>query len=609
MCRLHQSHTPTAREELLQEQVSERARPAAHDGQAGPVQPSGYKWKVLATVVFGIFMVILDTTVVNIAFQTLREEFGSNLNDAQWIISVYVLALGISTPLAGFLADRFGIKRVYLGGLGIFVLGSLACGLAPSLGLMVAARGLQGFGGGIALPLGTALLFSAFPVAEQGMALGIFGIAAIVAPAIGPILGGWLVDNNLWRMIFFINPPIGAVGIVLGTRFLREHRSNRRPALDGLGLVTEIIGFGAILYAASNAATLGWGSPSVWGAFLVGIIGLVLFGIVELFFAREPLLDLRLFKKRIFLNASVLGWVSVIALFGAEFLMPLYLQSLRGLSALETGLVLLPLAITGGISVTLAGRLYDRLGPRPLVAVGFGILMLNTWQLSQIRADTPISWILVLLALRGIALGLTVQTTLVTALSVVPLRELARGSSLTNASRNLVQAIGVAVLATILASTISPEIQQLQQAFMSAPLAGSAPTHMAGICETVQVGRVAVSLPAIQASTGAAALVAADRGVRPVIALAAVGNAPAPVATLVASARPAGAQPPAGDPPPAAGALLQRACQENVAGFERAYTITFIAAGLALILGLMLPGWPSTWGGRRAADAPQAIAH
>jgi EmrB/QacA subfamily drug resistance transporter len=557
--------------------VADQSTPSSpHVGARPPyVESSGdtrYKWKVLGTVIFGIFMVILDSTVVNVAFQTLRQEFGSDINSAQWIISVYVLALGISMPLAGFLADRFGMKRVYLGGLLIFVLGSLTCGLAPNLGLLVAARALQGFGGGIALPLGVALLLNAFPASEQGMALGIFGIAAIVAPAIGPILGGWLVDHILWRMIFFINPPIGAVGVALGTRFLRERRSDRRPPLDTLGLITEVIGFGAILYGASEAATSGWGSPLVVASFVVGGIGLALFAIVEMRFAKVPLLDLRLFRKRVFLNASLLGYVSVIALFGAEFLMPLYLQSLRGLSAFETGLVLLPLAITGGVSITLAGRLYDRLGPRPLVIAGFTILMVNTWQLSQIRADTPVDWILFLLALRGVALGLTVQTTLVTALSVVPLKELARGSSLVNSTRNLVQAIGVALLATILISTISPDVQQLQKTFTEGPGA-AASTHPAGLCEPVQIA----SLPPGQGGTDGGGLIAADEGTR---------LAP--------------------DLPPDVGALLQKACQENVAGFEKAYTVTFFAAFLALILGAMLPGWPRKWGGRRAADAPVA---
>lgn len=527
-----------------------------------------YKWKVLTTVIFGVFMVILDTTVVNVAFQELRHEFGSHLSDAQWIISVYVLALGISTPLAGFLADRFGIKRTYLTGLSIFIVGSLLAGLASNLGFLVAARAIQGVGGGIALPLSIALLFSAFPVAEQGMALGIFGVAAIVAPALGPILGGYLVDQGLWRWIFFINPPIGLVGIILGSRFLRERTSDVRPPLDLWGLLTVVIGFGAILYGTANIVDLGWESPVVMGAFAIGVVGLIAFTLIELYVAKTPLLDLRLFRKRIFLNASLLGYVSVIALFGAEFLMPLYLQALRGLSALETGLILLPLAIAGGISVTIAGRLYDKIGPRMLVAVGFGILMINTWQLSQLQADSSIQWIMFLLALRGIALGLTVQTTLVTALSVVPMRELARGSSLTNASRNLVQAIGVAVLATVLASTISPEIQAAQRSFEALPRPAGV-TENVGLCTAQPV------------------------------ALASNAGSVAPNA--------------AGSPDtqaPDVGALLARACEENVAGFERAYTVTFFAAFVALLLGLMLPGWPKKWGGRRAADAaPIAAAH
>lgn len=531
-----------------------------------------YKWKVLSIIVFGIFMVILDTTVVNVAFQTLRNEYGSQLSEAQWIISIYVLAIGISTPLAGFLADRFGIKRVYLTGLTIFIVGSVLAGLSPNLWVLVVARAIQGVGGGIALPLGIALLLRVFPVAEQGLALGIFGIAAIVAPAVGPILGGWLVDMGLWRWIFFINPPIGLIGVVAGALVLRNVTHGEKPPLDVLGLITEIIGFGAILYAAATVEEQGWGSPVVETAFVVGAIGLAAFAYVELFVAKAPLLDLRLFKKRVFLNASLLGYVSVIALFGAEFLMPLYLQSLRGVSALQTGLILLPLAITGGISVTVAGRLYDKLGPRPLVGVGFAILILNTWQLSQVQPDTSIQWIMFLLGLRGIALGLTVQTTLVTALSVVPLKDLPRGSSLTNATRNLVQAVGIAVLATILASTLSPQTVQLQQTFQTMPQAAQADQSsqpdqpsQTGLCSVANSSTAQLADPRTLASAGHA--VAAPQS-----------------ADLAAK--------------------IEQACLESVAGFERAYRVTFFASIVALILGLMLPGWPFAWAGRRAADVP-----
>jgi DHA2 family multidrug resistance protein len=552
--------------------------PAAPAGQGhlaasplGEALPSNYKWKVLSTVIFGIFMIILDTTVVNVAFQTLRQDFGGNLNDTQWIISIYVLTLGITTPLSGFMANRFGAKKIYLGGLSLFAFGSLLCGLSPGLNLLIAARAIQGIGGGIAMPLGTALLLQAFPPQEHGMALGIFGIAALVAPAIGPILGGWLVDQSLWRVIFFINPPIGLVGVLLGLRFLREHESDRRPPFDLAGVITEIIGFAAILYAASLAANSGWTSPTTLIWFAVGAVGLIAFGVVELVVAKVPLLDLRLFGNRVFLNASLLGYVSTVALFGAEFLMPVYLQSLRGRTALETGLILLPMALTGGICVTLSGRIYDKVGPRPLMVSGFTLLMINTWQLSQIRADTSIGWIIFLLTLRGLALGLTVQTTFVTALSVVARRDLARGSSLTNATRLVFQSIGVAVLATVLASAVSPQVQALQNQFSEAPRPVN--SRIPGLCEPAPVAQARVVRAGTESPLSATAYELTIRGQDPT-------------------------------DPPQVGGLLERACRENIAGFERAYTVTFYLAFVALLLGLMLPGWPAKWAGRQTVDAP-----
>jgi DHA2 family multidrug resistance protein len=505
---------------------------------------------VLATVMFGIFMVILDTTVVNVAFQTIRLQFGGNLNDTQWVISIYVLALGISTPLAGFLAGRFGAKKIYLGGLSLFVVGSLICGLSNSLNVLIIARGIQGVGGGLALPLGTALLLQAFPLSEQGMALGLFGIVALVAPAIGPILGGWLVDQNRWRLIFFINPPIGMIVVLLGLFMLHPKQRPDKPAFDLGGMITEVIGFGAVLYAASIAASQGWTSPQTLLWFGIGAIGLLLFGLVELFLAKSPLLDLRLFRNRTFLIASLLGYVSTVALFGAEFLLPIYLQALRGRSALQTGFILLPMALAGGIFVTLSGRIYDKVGPRPLLVAGFFLLIINTWQLSQLQANTPISWILFLLVLRGVALGLTVQTTMVTALSVVPRDDLARGSSLTNASRLVVQSIGVAFLATVLASVITPDVKAMQDRFNQQ--VKSTPADPVGICEPP------AQLPV---SGGGQTSEQQIRG------------------------------------------ALQRACQENISGFEHAYTVTFYAAIAALCLGMLLPGWPGKWAGRQEAGA------
>jgi DHA2 family multidrug resistance protein len=289
--------------------------------------------------------------------------------------------------------------------------------------------------------------------------------------------------------------------------------------------------------------------------------------------AKAPLLDLRLFGNRVFLNASLLGYVSTVALFGAEFLMPVYLQALRGRTALETGLILLPMAITGGICVALSGRIYDKVGPRPLMVSGFAILMVNTWQFSQIQANTSIGWIVFLLALRGLALGLTVQTTMVTALSVVARRDLPRGASLTNATRQVVQSIGVAVLATVLASAISPEIQALQQQFSEGPRPANG--RLLGICEPTPVARVGTT------------------GAGPGSSVASLANEPS-------------IQKQGPTLPPHTADMVQRACLENIVGFERAYRVTFYAAFLALLLGLFLPGWPAKWAGRQSVEAAVA---
>src|SRR5258708_16690080 len=182
------------------------------------------KWKVRITVMIGIFLVILDSTIINIAFPTLRQEFGASLASGQWVISIYVLALGITTPVSGFLADRFGIKRIYLAGIALFTVGSLLCGFAPNLGMVIVFRALQGIGGGLAQPLGAAQLYRAFPSKEQGTAFGIFGLALVVAPALGPILGGWLVDIQLWRASLFFNMPLRTRPALLWTRGL-PHRA------------------------------------------------------------------------------------------------------------------------------------------------------------------------------------------------------------------------------------------------------------------------------------------------------------------------------------------------------------------------------------------------
>ena len=414
-----------------------------------------YKWRVLSSVVVGLFMVILDSTVVNVALKTLQLHYSVSTDQAQWVISLYTLALGISTPLSGFLGDRFGVKRIYLGGLALFGVGSLLSGLSPTLTLLIVSRAIQGIGGGIALPLGTALLFSAFPPRERGTAFGIFGIVLVFAPASGPLLGGLLVDHNLLSWIFFLNIPIAIVGISIGIRFLRDTPGSANARIDIPGIILASLGFGAILYAASIAGEqgVGWGDTRVLVSIAIGVLSLAVFAVIELR-TTQPLLDLRLYSIRSFTLANIASLVGTIALFGAEFLLPLYLQILRGESAFQTGLILLPLALASAVSTVIAGRISDRIGPRLPIVIGFLLITYNTYQLSQIQLDTSIGFIIFLLVLRGIAVGLIIQNSQLAALMDVPLSRLNRATPLVQATRQTMQSLGVAVLATILSSAV-----------------------------------------------------------------------------------------------------------------------------------------------------------
>jgi DHA2 family multidrug resistance protein len=382
------------------------------------------------------------------------------------------------------------------------------------------------------------MLFAAFPPSEQGFALGLYGIALLMAPALGPVLGGYLVDHELWRWIFFINIPIGILGIVLGIFLLKERRAREKPKADILGMITAVVGFGAVLYGASVASEGGWTTPPVLASLGIGIITLIAFVIIELRHAEDPLLEFRLFGSWIFLNASLVGWVTVMALFGAEFLMPLYLQTLRGRTGIETGLILLPLAVVAGIVTPIAGRLYDHIGPRALVIFGFTILCINTWQLSKLTGSTPIGFVAFLMGLRGLAFGSTVQSTFATALGTVNRMRVARGSSLINATRFVVQSVAVAVFATIISGAQSPGVRSLGAAMAKLP---AAQQRGVGWCESTHPSPAAEAMP--------------DE-------------------------------------------MRMRACRENMAGFESAYRVTFGFALLALVLSVSLPGWPGAWEGR-----------
>ena len=411
-----------------------------------------YKWVVASVVVFGVFMSILDQTIVNIAIPRLQTAFGADIHSVQWVLTAYILTQGVITPTAGYFADTLGTKRFYIISLAAFTLGSILCGLAWSLPALIFFRVLQGAGGAALFPLSITMLFREFPPQERGIASGVFGVPALLAPAIGPTLGGYLVTYAGWQAIFFINLPIGILAIILVSIFIRETQAQVNQRFDFLGFFFVALGLTAVLYGLSDASTDGWGSGQVVGSILGGIIALVIFVFVELAIVRRegrPLLDLRLFTNRPFTLSIIASLFVIFSLFGGVFLFPLYLQSLRGQSAFQAGVILLPQALAAMVATIVGGRLVDRIGVRGVMVPGLLILAYATWQLSYLSLYSSYGWIQFILIIRGLALGFCVQPLTVAGLSEISPRQLAQASSLNTVARAVASSLGIAVLATL----------------------------------------------------------------------------------------------------------------------------------------------------------------
>ncbi|HEY3991387.1 MAG TPA: DHA2 family efflux MFS transporter permease subunit [Ktedonobacteraceae bacterium] len=414
-----------------------------------------YKWIVTIVIVFGMFMTILDSTIVNIAITRLQTSFGASLNDVQWVVTGYTLAQGIVTPLTAYFANRFGTKRTYIVALTAFTIGSALCGLAWSLPLLIFFRLLQGMGGALISPLAITMLYSVFPPKERGLAMGVMGMPILLAPAIGPTLGGYLVTYVGWQVIFFINVPIGIVGIIAGFIFLREVTSETRTTFDILGFVFSASGLGLMLYGLSSASSDGWGSSTVIGCLAIGIVLLVAFIFVELEMIRrdrQPLLDLRVFKDMSFVTSNIAIILVTFALYGGLFITPLYLQAIRQLSAYQAGLIMFPSAIASMVAIVISGRIVDRFGVKVVAIPGLLILAWANWVMTRLTLYEPYSAFQFVLIMRGFGLGLCMQPFMVSALVNIKPRMLTQASSTLTVMRFVFGSVSVAIIATLMQS-------------------------------------------------------------------------------------------------------------------------------------------------------------
>jgi EmrB/QacA subfamily drug resistance transporter len=444
-------------------------RPAAERSLFG----LDYKWTVLVCTVFGTFMIMLDSTIVNIALPKITAVFGVNVSEAQLVITSYMLAMAVVMPATGYLSDTFGTKRLFLLTMALFTGGSLLCGLAWNNPSLVVFRVIQGLGGGMMSPLGMTMLFKAVPLTERNAVMGIYGLPIIFAPVLGPTIGGYLVEYVDWRTIFTLNVPIGIVGTFLGFLFLRESELVSGLKFDVRGFVLSAVAFSALLLGLSDANTDGWTSPGIVARFVIGTVALVAWIWVELT-DPAPLLELRLFKDRVFTMAMVVSFVLTLGLFGGQLLVPLFLQNFRGLGAAETGLITMFQALPMLVMMPLMGRAIDKIGARRVLLIGLPLVGLTTWMFAGLDLTTPDNTLRLMLAVRGAAMGMVMMPAFTAALNAAPMQLMSRASSLTNVARQIFGSFGTALFVYILSSrtdyhtamlrqTVTPENITLQQ--------------------------------------------------------------------------------------------------------------------------------------------------
>lgn len=404
----------------------------------------------LLIIVVGAFMAILDSSIVNVAVPTLMNTFGVSVGQIEWVVTGYMLTLGVVVPASAWLAEKLGYKSLYLISMAAFILGSVLSGLSWSLDSMIAFRILQAVGGGMMMPVTMSMLYRLVPRKEIGLAMGIWGIAAMAAPAIGPTLGGYLVEYVNWRFIFYVNVPVGLIGLALAYWQLPHIESPVPGPFDWPGFITSASALFAILLALSEGPTWGWGSEAIVLLLAGSVVAAAFFVYFELTTPR-PLLDIRIFAAYPqYLLTTVILVVLVVALFAGIFFTTLFLQEVRGLGPFEAGLVDMPSFVTTALLMPVSGRIFDRLGPTVTVVPGLVILAFTNHLLAHLSVDTPTQTVVEWMFVRGAGMGLSMMPLMTAGMSWIPTARVGSASAINNIVNRVSSSLGIAAL-TVLA--------------------------------------------------------------------------------------------------------------------------------------------------------------
>lgn len=419
-----------------------------------------FNWKknipLFAVLLSGAFITILNQTLLGTALPPIMKDLNITESTVQWLQSVFMLVNGIMIPVTAFLIDRFTTRGLFLTAMGLFSLGTLIAAIAPTFTVILIGRILQASGAGIMMPLMQTILFLLFPVNRRGTAMGLFGLVIAFAPAVGPSLSGWLVDQFPWRSVFYVVLPIALINIIAAYFLLKNVTELKKPKLDLFSIVLSTVGFGGLLYGFSIAGDKGWVSAHVIIAVILGAISLYTF-ITRQLKLEQPILEFRVFKYGTFTLATALGMVVFAAMIGTNVILPLYMQNMIGFSAFKSGLVLLPGAIVMGLMNPITGYLFDIFGGKWLARSGLLVLTVTTFAFTNLSEDTSFAYLATMNAFRMLSIAMVMMPMTTLALNQLPNSLIPHGTAMNNTFRQIAGSVGTAVLVTIMATAAIPE--------------------------------------------------------------------------------------------------------------------------------------------------------
>lgn len=404
---------------------------------------------IVAVMLISAFVAILNQTLLNTALPSIMRELNINESTSQWLVTGFMLVNGVMIPLTAYLMDRIKTRPLYLAAMGTFLLGSIVAALAPNFGVLMLARVIQAMGAGVLMPLMQFTLFTLFSKEHRGFAMGLAGLVIQFAPAIGPTVTGLIIDQASWRVPFIIIVGIALVAFVFGLVSISSYNEVKYTKLDKRSVMYSTIGFGLMLYAFSSAGDLGFTSPIVIGALIISMVIIYLF-IRRQFNITNALLNLRVFKNRTFALCTISSMIIMMSMVGPALLIPLYVQNSLSLSALLSGLVIMPGAIINGIMSVFTGKFYDKYGPRPLIYTGFTILTITTIMLCFLHTDTSYKYLIVVYAIRMFSVSLLMMPINTTGINSLRNEEISHGTAIMNFGRVMAGSLGTALMVTLM---------------------------------------------------------------------------------------------------------------------------------------------------------------